>query len=312
MITVIDVSGHPTGGAGRWRREAREWLRRTNSQGVRLIGERRRVEPRWLVRREFLRTSCRRIAANNFSFLTGSGPRIVLLRNPLHFLRPGELEALTEARHVARQGELIRGAATRADFVVVPTSAMASRVVDHCPRLKDRLRVRHHPVSPPSRGVPTCHPFILFPQLPAPHKDLVGSLRRLVVAEKLSGQSIPILVTADAGDLGDLAPHPLVHAIGPKTHSEMDSLWATASVAYAPSLIESFCYPVAEARALGIPVLAPDAELHREVGGTAHIAYAADDPASLADSLITALTANVQPDPAPFDPDRYFSWLTSL
>lgn len=308
----IDVSGAITGGAARWRREAQEWASHYPPHEIRLIGLGERVEPRWLVRREVVANREYRIAANNVSFLTGT-KRVVLLRNPLHFLWPGEEQRLPVLPvRLRRQVPVIRTLARRADVVVVPCTAMAERVLHAVPSLTERVQVRHHPLRP--RAVAHRHdgaPFVLYPSLPAPHKDLEGGLQRLVDALDRSGSDLRVKVTASSGDIGRVAGHIRVDAIGTQSLEQMDELWSTASAVYVPYSVESFGYPVAEGRAAGVPVVAVDNPQNREIGGQALFGFVEDRPDSLVDALALARGAKIEPDPDPFDPDAYFAWLTT-
>jgi glycosyltransferase involved in cell wall biosynthesis len=312
--TVVDVAGASTGGAARWRRELKTWLASGGSSSVRVIGEHERVEPRWLVRREVFGRAGRRIAANNVSFFSGSGPRVVLLRNPLHFLRDGEAETLPPLPSSIRlQAPIVRLAARRAEAVVVPSSDMAERVVAAIPGVRQRIHVRFHPLGrlgPPRRRLEPG--YILFPCLPAPHKDLLGELERLVAATDAAGEDLVVKVTADLSALSDRASSPRVQAVGPQSLEEIDHLWASAAMAYAPFKVESFGYPVAEGRAYGVPVIGPETSLVRELGGNALFAFDPRKPGTLPEAISRAASAVIDPDPDPFDPEAYFEWLTGL
>jgi glycosyltransferase involved in cell wall biosynthesis len=311
---VIDVSGGRDGGAARWRREAQAWTERRGDGSVVLVGADKHVVPSWLLRREWLPGRRRRISANNVSFVTGSGPKIVVLQNALHFLRPGESQRLAAMPPgFWRQVPVVRAAARRADAVVVPCSEMAERVTTALPGLASRLLVRHHPLTAqPARSTSGALPFVLYPSLPAPHKDLTGHLRLLIQAMEMSSPHLVVKVTAPSAVLGPLAGDPRVEAIGPKTLEEIDVLASRASAIYAPTVIESFGYPVAEARAIGAPVLAVSTARNREVGGQALVGFAERDVLSLANALTSLPRVSVVADPGPFDPDAYFSWLTAL
>jgi hypothetical protein len=56
-------------------------------------------------------------------------------------------------------------------------------------------------------------------------------------------------------------------------------------------------------------VIALDTEQNREIAGPALCAFTPGDVVSLQQATKIALTLEVQPDPAPFDPDAYFGWL---
>jgi hypothetical protein len=59
----------------------------------------------------------------------------------------------------------------------------------------------------------------------------------------------------------------------------------------------------------GRPVIAADSEQNREIAGAALCGFRPGDPASLRRAAELALTAEIPPEPAAFDPDPYFRWL---
>jgi len=313
-VTVIDIAGATTGGAGRWRREALQWVAGGSRTNVTLVGLKEHVTPGWLVRRERVEWARRRIAANNVSYVTGAGPRVVLLRNPLHFLGPGELERIPGVPgNLRQQIVVVRAAIRRADWIVVPSSGMAERVAASGVR-SDHLVVRHHPLTVGTRSSEMMDgdPVMLFPSMPAPHKDLVGALATLLEAVDRVPNSWQVIVTAPASALADLAHHPSVSAIGPQSHDGMDLLWSTVTAAYLPYEAESFGYPFAEARAYGVPILGSDTAQNREVAGAALVPVAVGDVGAISNALDAALHAIIHPDPLPFSPDAYFEWLVTL
>jgi glycosyltransferase involved in cell wall biosynthesis len=111
--------------------------------------------------------------------------------------------------------------------------------------------------------------------------------------------------------LGDLAAHPLVEAIGPQDLDSMDLLWSRTTGAFVPQVVESFGYPFAEARAIGVPVIGVDNPQNREIAGRALVGFAEGESRSLADAVAQVSELQVEADPDPFDRDGYFSWLTS-
>jgi glycosyltransferase involved in cell wall biosynthesis len=189
---------------------------------------------------------------------------------------------------------------------------MLERVIAVIPKARDRIRVRFHPITIryPRRAFSGC-PFFLYPSLPAAHKDLVGNLSFLLNAMRFADSPMQVRVTATEEHLGGLDRDSRVVALGPQTLGDMDRLLAEACALYAPTEVESFGYPVAEARAIGLPVLAIDSARNREIAGDALVGYSPKDSASLVNAIDMAATLDVMPDPAPFDPDSYFTWLTS-
>jgi glycosyltransferase involved in cell wall biosynthesis len=120
-------------------------------------------------------------------------------------------------------------------------------------------------------------------------------------------------VTADAAEVPTaVACHPQVDLVGRLPSSELRDMRARSHAIYFPTGLESFGYPLAEARVSGKPVIARDTAQNREIAGPALCGYTQGDPDSLRVAVQAALTANLAPDPEPFDPDRYFGWLLGL
>jgi glycosyltransferase involved in cell wall biosynthesis len=117
-------------------------------------------------------------------------------------------------------------------------------------------------------------------------------------------------VTANREEVtADLADHPRIELVGRIPHRELRRLWARSRAIFFPSGIESFGFPLAEARVNGQPVIARDTAQNREIAGPALCAYTVGEADSLRSATELALTTEVAPDPAPFEPDAYFEWL---
>ena len=199
----------------------------------------------------------------------------------------------------------------RSDVLVVPSTAMAGRVTQAMPGLSGRVVVRPHPVSAGPAPVPAAEPAIACPVLFAPYKHMPQRLRDLLAAlDACADPGVRVWVTADHAEVpADLAACPRVDLLGRRGPAESSALVTRARAVYFPSGLESFGYPLAEARATGRPVIARDTPQNREIAGPALCGYTPGDPASLEAAVKTALTTHPSPDPAPFDPDTYFNWL---
>jgi glycosyltransferase involved in cell wall biosynthesis len=192
---------------------------------------------------------------------------------------------------------------------------MADRVTRFLPRVGSRVVVRHHPLRlAVPRGCVTggSAPYILYPSMPSPHKDILGGLRLLTKALANDSGSVRIKVTCTPHDIQGLPDQSLVDPIGPQSLAAMDILWAGASAAFSPYTLESFNYPIAEGRAIGVPVIAVETPQNREVGGCALMGFQLSNVVSLAEAVQEALASTIVPDPLPFDPDAYFEWLINL
>ena len=217
--------------------------------------------------------SNRRVALNNVSFVTPGSERWTLLRNPLDFLTKDEDANLDPGLRALgrRRIPVVHLAARRADVLVVPSTAMAKRVSQTLPRVASRIVVRHHPVSADSIPKMPRESFILCPVIFAPYKHMVSRLREWVAAtDGHIDSSIQMLVTADPSEVpDDLARHRQIKLVGRLPHAELRMLWARSRAIYFPPGLESFGFPLAEARVNGHPVIACDSELNREVAGPA-------------------------------------------
>jgi len=313
-VVIVDAAGGPEGGAARFKVELRRYVAGSGRTDVQIIGLGRRVEPAWLLRRETSSSaSNRRVALNNVSFVTPGSERWTLLRNPLDFLTKDEDANLDPGLRALgrRRIPVVHLAARRADVLVVPSTAMAKRVSRTLPRVASRIVVRHHPVSADSIPSVPRESFILCPVIFAPYKHMISRLREWVAAaDGHIDSGIRMLVTAEPSEVpGDLAAHPLLRLVGRISHAELRMLWARSRAIYFPSALESFGFPLAEARVNGQPVIACDSELNQEVAGPALCGFTIGDIDSLRSATRQALHSNLAPDPTPFDPKSYFDWL---
>jgi glycosyltransferase involved in cell wall biosynthesis len=311
---TVDIAGAQMGGAARYAAELRSYLARTGRRDVQLIGGKRRLSPAWLIRREVTSPGARRrIALNNVSFVAPGGERWALLRNALHFLTDTEASSLDPSllTSVRREAAVVRLSARRADALVVPSTAMAERVTRILPGVRNRITVRPHPVSADSVPRRSREQAILCPVLFASYKRMDERLSELLRAIREHGDaSVRVRVTADPADLPPpVAADPRIEFLGRLDDHGMRQVWARSRAIYFPTGLESFGYPLAEARVQGQPVIARDTAQNKEIAGRALCGFTLGQSDSLRAALELAMTKNVAPDPVPFDPDTYFNWI---
>jgi hypothetical protein len=311
---IVDAAGGQVGGAARFKVELRRYVARSGRRDVRIIGAERQLGPAWLVRREMaMPRQGRRVALNNVSFISPGSERWTLLRNPLDFLTDDEEASLDPRVRSAtrRRAPLVHLAARRADVLVVPSTAMANRVLRILPGLAGRVVVRAHPVSADSTPARSRDPIVLCPVLFSPYKEMPDRLAELLAAlDAIADDSVRLCVTANDAELPpDLAQHPRTDLVGQLDHHALRQLWARSRAIYFPPGIESFGYPLAEARVNGQPVIARNTEQNREIAGPALCGFVPGDVETLRCAVQRALTAKIEPDPRPFDPAAYFGWL---
>ncbi|WP_430501014.1 glycosyltransferase [Micromonospora trifolii] len=311
---VIDAAGGAGGGAGRLKTELDAFLA-DGTPPIRVIGGDRQLTSSWLVRREVAAAGAPVVVSlNNVSFAWRGTERRVLVHNALHFLAPAERHLLKlQPRSLRAQIPVVRGMLHRADVIAVPCSAMAERVADRVPAVRDRLLVLGNPVSPVGPRVPTDGvSTILVPVVPSPFKNVVAELRVLLAALDRRQQPVRVRMTAHAHELpDDLARHPRLDLLGQLPHHELAEHWRRTTAVFFPCLVESFGYPLAEARVYGLPVLAPESAQAREVAGSALTPYRLTDVDSLADAL-DDIDRTVTPEPDAFERGAYFTRLLGL
>lgn len=310
----VDAAGGTVGGAGRFRVELYQYLARTGREDVRLIGAFRRIDPAWLLRREInIPTRSRRVALNNLSFLMPGGERWTRLGNPLDFLTDKEWSNLHPSlRKQSRvRTPIVRMAARCSDVIVTPSTAMGERVAHVMPSLRKRIIPRLNPVSPDSVPKMARDNVILCPVIFSPYKHMVERLTDWITAvDDHLDPSVRMLVTADRTELSsNLADHKRIELVGQLSHAELRNLWARSRAIFFPTGIESFGFPLAEARVNGQPVIARDTEQNREIAGPALCGFTVGDRDSLQSATERALSVELEPDAAPFEPDAYFTWL---
>jgi hypothetical protein len=311
---TVDVAGAQMGGAARFSAELHRYIRRTGRQDIHIIGAARAVGPAWLVRREMARPNRgRRVALNNVSFIAPGCERWTLLRNALYFLTDDEAARLDGSLRAAtmREAAVVHLAARRADVLVVPSIAMAARVTRILPSARSRIAIRPHPVSPDAVPRLPRDSAILCPVLFAPYKHMTQRLAELLAAmEDSADASVRVRVTADRCEVPPaLACNPRIELVGQLGQHELRQLWGRSRAIYFPTGLESFGYPLAEARVSGQPVIARDTGHNREIAGPALCGFVPGDRASLRRAIEQALTIEPVPDPVPFDPEAYFRWL---
>ena len=316
LTTVVDAAGGQEGGASRLMVELRRYLNNSGRQDVHLLGAGRSLSPGWLVSREFLAASRRpraTVALNNVSFVTAGGRRTVLLRNALHFPLPGEEHLLSAqvAHRITAQARVVRAAMRRADVVVVPASSMAARVEHWVPGARPMIAVRPHPVSPRSVTADRIPGRIVCPVLLSPWKQMGPRLQLLIHAcsrLRADGTPVEMVVTATEEELRrEGVSTGAVTAAGRLSVEQVERLLASAHVVYYPTDIESFGYPLAEARANGQPVLAVDNAHNAEVAGSALIGFEPDID-SLELAVRRSFDARITPSNVS-NADEYFQWL---
>jgi glycosyltransferase involved in cell wall biosynthesis len=142
-------------------------------------------------------------------------------------------------------------------------------------------------------------PYVLVVGSISPYKDYITLLKAWKVVVKSIDHCVKLLIVGPISDsqyYEELVPMLLTLQIRESVSfvtrihpSEMPALYQKASVLVMPSYVETFGLPMLEAMACGIPVIASDIPVAREVCGEAAYYYRLGDPDDLAEKLLSVL-----------------------
>jgi glycosyltransferase involved in cell wall biosynthesis len=131
------------------------------------------------------------------------------------------------------------------------------------------------------------------------HKDFDTLVRAAAIMRDRGSTDVRFLFTGSADDnqlsrataalVRELGLEETVHFVGLVPNDQIHSLYRSADVFAFPSWAETFGIPLVEAMACGIPIVAADIEVNREVAADAAVYHAVSDPAPLADQLTRVL-----------------------
>jgi glycosyltransferase involved in cell wall biosynthesis len=199
-------------------------------------------------------------------------------------------------RSVRDQGQQLAGA-KRASAVIADSRATAGDLV-RAGVDPERIEVVHPGVTDLGRpvAVPGLEPpFVLAVGALHPRKGLdvlveafaanAGVLHRLVLAGPDAGYGRELRARMAA-----MGQHSRLALLGPVTDGELAWLYREATALAFPSRAEGFGLPLVEAAAAGLPVVASDLPVLREVAGDAAVFVVAGDAAALGQALVAVAT----------------------
>jgi glycosyltransferase involved in cell wall biosynthesis len=280
------------------------------------------------------------LATGNFGMLRPPAPQVLLNRNALYFSK----EHLWELRRRGEFRELLNtlmrrrlALASIADSVcnVVPTHAFADDIRQSLPNIPDeRFYVVPHgfdhsafrgPSTPAEKRTDGVKRILMVS-----HYNYFRNFETLIrgVAEFRRATPTPVELvlttklgkgvkdhrydTTEAAALVEsLGLSDCTKMVGTVPHHELEALYRSADVAVCPSYAESFGHPMVEAMAMGVPLVASDRKLQREICGDAAVYFSTFDPTELAARLHEVLLdANLSKRLSAAGPARAsaFSW----
>jgi glycosyltransferase involved in cell wall biosynthesis len=275
----------------------------------------------------------------NFGMFCCPCPQILLLRNCLYFsdgysARQVQHKAFLNYADVILRRWLASASAAAADLVLTPSEAMLRDVRRFADLPSAKVAVNQYGVDVaafgamsrnPSQPVPdlgSCR--LLFTGIYGEHKNLCtlfSALKQLVE----SGVPVTLITSADpysarvhgAVDEEDarLVGNPTIRSnvtfIKQQSSETMPHVYANADIFVYPCTIESFGHPLIEAMASGLPVIAADSTVNRELCGSAALYFSPLDAWACADQIATVVhSPEIQRKMSAASRDRstHFTW----
>jgi glycosyltransferase involved in cell wall biosynthesis len=257
-------------------------------------------------------------STSNFGMLHCPVRQILLVRNAIYFSKMYQETILPRQSRRRRTAfslgrRLVLMSVRSADVVMTPTQAMLAELGEYVEVLPHKALVNPYGIQtcngrransdrpPAQNGASERSPVrLLYVSLYGEHKNLSTLLRAIPL---LNGDgSRPFLlkttanprweVVADAvtlpedtalAQLPEVAPW--VQFVGPLDKAETERLYLEADIFVFPSWLESFGFPMVEAMAHGMPIVAADTAVNREVCGDAALYFRPHDPSDLAEKI---------------------------
>lgn len=284
-------------------------------------------------------------STGNFALLGSPVKQLLLVAQPLPFsalwlktVYPRKSLPSRIETHLRRW--LICLSARRADVVMTPTQAMLDDLrrftkIDPLKTLVNPFGVvapRHTGESRDSRAAGCrarnpAHIQLLYVSLYAEHKNLGTLLKAMPLLNRERPGKFLLTTTVDPAWNGaawtatwreDLAlarrpdVAPWVRFLGPLNPEQIQALYREGDVFVFPSMAESFGFPMPEAMAHGLPIVAADTPANREICRDAAVyfnALSADDLAQKLESLVEDQALMGRLGAAGFERARgYFRW----
>jgi glycosyltransferase involved in cell wall biosynthesis len=251
----------------------------------------------------------------NFAMFRCPVRQILLVRNALYFSKLYQDEFW--ARHslgfrvaFGLRRWLICKSVQSADIVMTPTQAMLDELRRFVEVESWKGLVNPYGVNPTGsflpevkgealQSLPGTTPVtrLVYVSLYSEHKNLTTLLRAMPLLNRDGTRKFVLKTTVDPaweganwtvtykGDLalgrqGDVAPW--VEFLGPLGRQQVQELYREGDLFVFPSLCESFGHPMVEAMAHGLPIVAADTPVNREVLGPAALYFSPYSPEELA------------------------------
>lgn len=244
----------------------------------------------------------------NYGLISPPIPQILMIQGEISF-NPYYQEAVIprlswlERLGFALRRRLVRWSMRHSDIVLFPSETAMNSVVGNDPKLAAKSRVNYLCAEDRLRNLKNARTWredgvlkTLYISVYYPHKDpltLVRGIRKL----RESGMNAKARITMKDEDFSPWAagPRELKKMRAPENsdfvtldhvpHKDIDTELIQHDVLVSTSLAETFGFPLVESMAAGVPVVATDVPIHREICGDAALYFRPGDSDDLAKTL---------------------------
>ena len=243
----------------------------------------------------------------NFAMLRCPVPQLLLVQTPVYLSDLYRRACLAQwdwryrARYRLRRWLLCRSVAA-ADLVLVPSDTMREMLRREMPQQDGKVKVNYlgPGLGPGARDPRDYHGPIrlLYPTYYGDYKNAGAALEAVKLLRQQQGDRYRLVTTADLSENRKQAnprawarEHPLweklrqqgaIESLGLVRPEAMQDLYRSCHLLVWPTLAESFGFPLVEAMACGLPVVASDIPVNRELAGDAALYFDPMAPAELA------------------------------
>ncbi len=275
-------------------RNASSWARRLFNDIVEL--------PKRLRRERFSAV----VSLTNAGPIWSPVPHVLFQRNALYYW-PDYASRIRwkERMEVALRRQLAMASMMRSAVVVTPSIAMSNMIREVCPAVAERvnMRVLYHGFEPDgfqqpmedrfARSLNACSGTkLIYPATPGIHKGFTELFKALLELRR-GKLRFCLYITLDENDWADgvlalkrqtrqLGLDDSVEFIGRVPQEQMGAIYRAADLMVYPSLCESFGFALLEAMGHGLPIVAADTAVNREICDQAALYFCARDPVEAA------------------------------